>query len=614
MASADAVWVAGQLSRSVTRIDRTTGRTTEIAVGDGPDSLAATSDAVWVSNRYDGTLSRIDTSHSRVTTIHTGGSPTGLAVVSGQLWVAASAFAAASHRGGTLTIASNLIPGHGEDLDPAHVYYVPTVEPQAAVYDGLVALRQANGANMLVPDLAEAIPQPADGGRTYTFTVRPGIRYSTGGVVHAGDFALGLRRALVIGFGRPDFYANVIGAGNCDPQHVHCDLSRGVTVDEATRRVTFHLASPDPELVYKLALFVYPAPPGTPLTPVTSFPLLPGTGPYRIAAYVPDRVYRLERNPWFRQWSFSAQPDGYADVIQWLKTSDTRAAAAAVTAGRADLAPLTTLTDRANSGALVTELRQRYPAQLHEDPVPGATYVLLDTRIPPFNDPNVRRALNWAVDRRTLVELYGGPSIATPTCQLLPPGFPSFSWYCPYTTGPPDGRYHGRDLQVARDLVRQSHTTGMPVTVWTEPSGIAPPFQHYIAQVLTELGYDVSIRAPANLDALFDPSNHIQVQSGGWVADFPLASNFYVGVVSCLNAGFCDGALDREATKASNLGLVDPGMARRLWTAIDRQVTDDAVVVPGVATSDWRFVSTRVGNYQANQYLGGPVLSQLWVR
>lgn len=275
--SADAVWVAGQLSRSVTRIERITGQTTEIAVGDGPDSIAVTAAAVWVSDRYDGTLSRIDTGTSRVTTIHTGSSPSGLVVVSGQLWVAASALAAASHRGGTLTIASNLMPGHGEDLDPAHVYFFPTVEPQAAVYDGLVALRQANAANTLVPDLAEAIPQPADGGRTYTFIVRPGIRYSTGAVVHAGDFALGLRRALVIGSGRPDFYANVLGAGNCDPQHVHCDLSRGVTVDEAGRRVTFHLAAPDPEFLYKLAWFVYPSPPDAPLTPVTS--PLPGTGP-----------------------------------------------------------------------------------------------------------------------------------------------------------------------------------------------------------------------------------------------------------------------------------------------------------------------------------------------
>ena len=63
--------------------------------------------------------------------------------------------------------------------------------------DGLVAFEPIGGTNAtLVPDLATSIPTPTDGGRTYTFELRPGIRYSNGEVVAPGDF----RRALERGF------------------------------------------------------------------------------------------------------------------------------------------------------------------------------------------------------------------------------------------------------------------------------------------------------------------------------------------------------------------------------------------------------------------------------
>ena len=94
---------------------------------------------------------------------------------------------------------------------------------------------------MLVPDLALAVPQPSNGGKTYTFTLRPGVKYSTGRDVHASDFVLGVRRALTLTGGRPDFFAGIVGGQNCVDHHDACDLSRGVVTDDATRRVTFHL-------------------------------------------------------------------------------------------------------------------------------------------------------------------------------------------------------------------------------------------------------------------------------------------------------------------------------------------------------------------------------------
>ena len=62
--------------------------------------------------------------------------------------------------------------------------------------------------------------------------------------------------------------------------------------------------------------------------------------------------------------------------------------------------------------------------------------VILNTRVPPFDDIRVRRALNVGIDRRAVVRAIGGPAAGAPTCQILPPNFPGYVHYCPY--GAPD--------------------------------------------------------------------------------------------------------------------------------------------------------------------------------
>jgi ABC-type transport system substrate-binding protein len=80
-----------------------------------------------------------------------------------------------------LTIVSQA-PGY-DAIDPAGAYISIWVERM--IYDGLVTYRRIGGVagQSLVPDLATDLPQPTDGGRTYTFTIRPGIRYSDGRLV-----------------------------------------------------------------------------------------------------------------------------------------------------------------------------------------------------------------------------------------------------------------------------------------------------------------------------------------------------------------------------------------------------------------------------------------------
>ena len=117
----------------------------------------------------------------------------------------------------------------------------------------------------------------------------------------------------------PGYYDGILGAPACKRQPQRCDLSSGMVVDDAAGTITFHLAQADPDFLYKLAmLFAVPAAPGAPPHRVISgAPFLPGTGPYMISRYRPNASFTLVRNPYFRQWSYAAQPAGYPSVIRF---------------------------------------------------------------------------------------------------------------------------------------------------------------------------------------------------------------------------------------------------------------------------------------------------------
>jgi ABC-type transport system substrate-binding protein/DNA-binding SARP family transcriptional activator len=612
-----AVWVANSLDLTVYRLDPATGRVTDaIGVGDGPSAIAAASDGVWVSDQFDATLDRIDPRTNRVNrVVSMGSSPQGIAVARSGVWVAARPFAAVSHRGGTLTEVSLFPPLP----DPVHDYGGIT----AVAYDGLVAFRKAGGVQglTLVPDLAVRLPRPADGGTTYAFTLRPGIRYSNGALVRASDFRRGIQRELSFG-DFPPYYEGIRGAQACHQNPRRCDLAAGIVTNDAAGTVTFHLGQADPDFLDHLALtLAAPAPPGTAGHLMDRAPFLPGTGPYMISHYGPNSGLTLVRNPYFRQWSYAAQPAGYPNVIRFARMTDPRKEQSAVAAGQADIVNIT------DDGLPYRPLAIRYPARVHSGLKLGTIYVFLNTRQPPFTSLKARQAINYAIDRDHIIQLRGfnSPAQATPTCQVLPADFPSYQRYCPYTAGAKDGAWHGPDLVKAARLVQQSGTTHMPVTVWNEKGN---PVGAYLVHLLSQLGYQATLRV-VPVDHLFaaasNSRNKIQLGITGWLPTIPAPSEFFLSLLTCGSfyqdpastnnlAEFCDPHADQLVSGARAAQQTDPAAARKLWAQADRVVTDQAPWVPVFNRSEAWFVSARVRNCQESPYYAGPLLDQMWVR
>jgi len=619
-----AVWVANSLDGTVSRIDpQTDAVTATIPVGDGAGAIAVVAGAMWVTNEYAGTVSVIDPAANVVKrTITVGNRPQALAFSDRLVWIGAGA-AAATHRGGSLTV---LTRGHIDTFDPVLTQDLYPILP--LTYDGLTTYEHVGGSDsvQLVPDLAVSLPAPIDGGTTYTFRLRRGIRYSNGEPLRPEDFRRALERELILGgntnYGGP--FADVIGGAACAAHPSRCDLSRGVAVDDAANTVTFHLVAPNPEFLNRLTLpDAYAVPAGTPERDIGLHPM-PSTGAYEWVDVAPQDHVRLVRNPYFHEWSHAARPDGYPDQIVFRRVSSDEAAITAVERGRADYLFDGVPRDR------IAEAQTQFAARLYVTPTSGTTALILNTRAAPFTDVRVRRAINYAVDRAQVAALLGQNS--KPACQILPIGVPGYRRYCPYTIVPnPAGIWRAPDLARAQRLIDGSGTRGTPITIWNLDDEALAPADRYLVSLLDRLGYATRVKDFSAADPTGDPrfaDSRTAPQAALYFIPiglpYPSASQVLQVSFACqafvpnsiANSNwpeFCDHRLDGQINHALAAESTNAPDTAALWAQADRTATDQAPAVPLTTSSDIHLVAARVRNYQYS-LAQGVLLDQLWVR
>jgi peptide/nickel transport system substrate-binding protein len=526
-----------------------------------------------------------------------------LAVLAALLALPGSALAA-DHRGGTfLALATT----NGGTADP-QVNSTPQYQQLFQItQDGLTAFRKSTGAagNAVVPDLATRLPRSSDGGRTWTLTVRAGVRYSSGAPVRPSDVRFTFERLFKVHAATAaPLYGVIAGAGDCLANPATCTLERGIDVVGQT--VTFHLTRPDAGWLQKLAL---PAaallPPSVGTDEIgTDVSRLTGTGPYYWASYAPARQLVLRRNPFFKVWAPAAQPDGYADKIVERFGLGVEAEVTEVENGQADWVVDDVPGDR------LKEVANRFAPQLHINALPSDWYIALNVNIKPFNVLAAREAVNLAIDRSKLVQLFGGPQRAAPTCQVLPPDYPGYSPYCPWTRSG-KAPWAAPDMPRARQLVEESGMAGTRVDIVVADDSVQKAVGKYILVVLFKLGFDPRVKAlPEGVQYPYVQNSRNRVEAGlsQWSSDYPSPAGLLDGLLGCDAfvpesdaspniSGFCDRAVvEPLMDEAEALGVTKPRAAQRLWQQVDRKVTDLAVWLPLVNPLQVDLVSARVGN------------------
>jgi peptide/nickel transport system substrate-binding protein len=525
------------------------------------------------------------------------------------------------HAGGTLHLVAT---GAGGTLDPQINYTLQYWQLYQATYDGLVTFEKVGGENSfnVIPDLATAMPKVTNAGKTYTFTLRKGIKFSNGQSVTVKDVQATFQRLFKVSSPNSgSWYNDIVGGPACVTTPATCTLSGGVVVNAATNSVVFNLIAPDAEFLDQLAVpFGSIIPANTPPKDQGDNPV-PGTGAYMFKSYNPNSALVMVRNPYFKVWSAAAQPQGYPNEIEETFGLPVESEVTAVENGQADWIFDPIPADR------LQEISTKYVSQVYVHTLTADWYAPLNVNIAPFNNLKARQAINYAINKNAAVSLYGGKELAVPTCTILPPGFPGYKPYCAYNSTS-SSTYSGPDLAKAKALVKASGTFGEKVAVVAQNDPVDEAVGDYIQSVLNSIGYKASIK-PLSQNIEFNyiqnTNNKVQISVTQWFQDYPAASDFLKVLLSCSEfhkgtdnsiniAGLCNKALDAKMATAETEELTNQAAANKLWGQIDQQMmTTEAPWVPLFNPKLVDFIAKRVGNYQFSLQFYMYV-DQLWVK
>jgi peptide/nickel transport system substrate-binding protein len=515
------------------------------------------------------------------------------AVVLAALLLAASGGTRGTQSGGTLRVG--IAGDQFDSVDAAITASPATLTIVRATCAGLMQSPDKPFPEGLtfVPELAAKGPRITDGGRTYTFTMRRGLRFSTGAAVTARDVVHTINRLLnpVMKAYAANLLIEIVGAR--EVLAGRAQTARGVVARGNT--VTIRLTRPVGDFVARMALGACVVPQSLAPDAEGAKPPIPTAGPYYVAEYVPGRSVVLERNRFYR----GARPHR-VDRIEVDLTGANPSILDRVDRGELDYGWATTsaFADRAN------EFRRKYGlnrSRFFAVPAGFLRLFVLNTSRPLFrNNPALREAVNFAIDRRALLR-ERGPFAGVLTDQYLPPSLPGFRDERIYPLEEPN-------VARARELAR-GNLRGRRATLYT----IAIPLGLAQAQIvkanLARIGLDVRIEQhPGSLyfERVEEPGAPFDIAWAGWLADVPdpsvLNDLFHGRNIPEPNLSRFDSpTFNRRLDNASRL----TGPARyREYAQLDVDLARDAA--PAIAyayDTALTLVSDRVGCVVVNPYL-----------
>ncbi|WP_037620776.1 ABC transporter substrate-binding protein [Streptomyces aureus] len=529
------------------------------------------------------------------------------------------------HKGGTLTV---LNANAQQDFDPARLYTSGGGNVPSLVFRTLTTRNRENGAAgaQVVPDLATDTGRPSKNATVWTYTLKKGLKFEDGTPITSADIKYGIERSFAAELSGGAPYLRDWLIGGADYQGPYKDkkgLDSIETPDALT--IVFHLNKPEGEFPYLATQ--------TQFTPVpkakdtgTKYEEHPvSSGPYKVVANENDgERLTLERNTY---WSAStdAERKAYPDridvrsgldssVINQRLSSSQGADAAAVTTdtnlGPAELAKVTgdkALASRVGTGHF------------------GYTnYLAFNPKVKPFDNPKVRQAISYAIDRTSVINAAGGSSLAEPATTYLP-NQKSFG-YTPYDLFPAGAS--GNAAKAKELLAQAGYKNGLSITLTHSNSKdfeTSPEIATAVQDALKKAGITVKLQGLEEND-YSDKIHGAKTEPGlflaHWGADWPSGGPFLAPIFdgrqivkdgANFNSGFLDDKSVNDEIDAINK-LTDLGEAAERWGALDKKIGAQALTVPLFHPVYKRLYGKDVKNIVISDWTGVLDISQVAVK
>ena len=481
------------------------------------------------------------------------------------LLFAATSLSAAEtpRRGGTLRL---WFPQDWRSLDPAIGFDGDSIPLQKLLFRGLIDF-DATGTR-LVPDQASDWDISPDG-KTYTFHLKPGVRFSNGREVEAADYVFSLERILDPRTGSvgQSYYMDIAGAKEfTEGKATHVT---GLSAPDR-RTLVIQLAKPSFTFRYMLTMmFASALPRDVVRQQGANFRShLIGSGPYQVKEWHRDVRWRFERNP---QYSGT---EGWVDSVDIQFGGDVSLRVMMVERGEIDRT-------KADAVSALRHARDpRLRSALHWVTPVNTGYLFLNTEMKPFDDPRVRQAMNHAIDKRRLMQLAGGLAVAADS--VVPPSMP---WTNP---GLPSYEY---SPEKARALLREAGLpNGFKTGLWfINARAIDKRLAEGMQQELRAVGIEVQLEGINQSAFEVKARSRRQVACGiwSWSQDYPDPSNFLDVLLNgdritdqdCNNLAFYSNPeVNRRLALAGD--SFDPETRLRLFREAESIVMQDAPWVP----------------------------------
>ncbi|WP_369249034.1 ABC transporter substrate-binding protein [Streptomyces sp. R41] len=528
-------------------------------------------------------------------------------------------------KGGTLTV---LNANPQEDFDPARLYTSGGGNVPSLVFRTLTTRNRESGAAgaEVVPDLATDTGRPSKNATVWTYTLKKGLKYEDGTPITSADIKYGIERSFAAELSGGAPYLRDWLIGGADYQGPYKDkkgLDSIETPDDLT--IVFRLNKPEGEFPY-LATQTQFAPVPKAKDNGTKYEEHPiSSGPYKVVKNENDgERLTLERNTY---WSAStdAERKAYPDKIDVRSGLDSSVINQRLSASQgADATAVTTDTNLGPAELAKVTGDKELASRVGTGHFGYTNYIAFNPKVKPFNNPKVRQAISYAIDRTSVINAAGGSSLAEPATTYLP-NQKSFG-YTPYDLFP--AGKSGNPAKAKELLKEAGYKNGLTITLThsnDKDFETSPEIATAIQDALKKAGITVKLQG-LEINDYKDKIHSVKTEPGfflaHWGADWPSGGPFLAPIFdgrqivkdgANFNTGFLDDKSVNDEIDAINK-LTNLDEAAKRWGALDKKIGEQALTVPLFHPVYKRLYGSAVKNIVISDWTGVLDISQVAVK